>query len=305
MPFHEAALYGLNALLGAQFPNGAWPQQFSRPPDPNACPVRPASFPDSWPREFPGSKYSGFYTFNDNVMGDMVEVMALGFQVYHDQRCRRAIEWVGDFILLAQMPDPQPAWAQQYDLQMRPAWARKFEPPAVTGGESQGVIETLLRIYQETGQKRYLEAVPKALEYLRRSQLPDGRLARFYELRTNRPLYCTRDYVLTYSDSDTPTHYAFKVSNRLDSLEKQYRQALTLPTSDLGPKPYQRPSVSKRPPETQVRRVIDSLDDQGRWVEKGRLRYQDEPDSTDHIIDCRTFINNCRVLSNYVASGSP
>jgi hypothetical protein len=299
---HEAALYGLNALLDAQFPNGAWPQQFSRPPDPNTCPVRPASCPDSWPREFPGVKYSGFYTFNDNVMGDVVDVMALAFRVYHDRRYLRAIERVGDFILLAQMPEPQPAWAQQYDLQMHPAWARKFEPPAVTGGESQAVIETLLRVYQCTGRKQYLDAVPRALDYLRRSQLPDGRLARFYELKTNRPLYCTRDYVLTYSDSDTPTHYSFKVTNRLDSLEKEYRQMRALPASELGLGPYQRPGASGRPSQAQVERVIDSLDERGRWVEKGRLRYQDEPDVTDRIIDCRTFIRNCRVLSSYLAA---
>ena len=42
---------------------------------------------------------------------------------------------------------------------MHPAWARKFEPPSVTGGESQGIIRTLLRIYRETGERRYLDAV--------------------------------------------------------------------------------------------------------------------------------------------------
>ena len=31
-----------------------------------------------------------------------------------------------------QMPDPQPGWAQQYDYDMRPMWARKFEPAAIT-----------------------------------------------------------------------------------------------------------------------------------------------------------------------------
>jgi hypothetical protein len=301
---HEATLYGLNALLAAQFPNGAWPQQFSKHPDPDVCPVRPASYPASWSREFPNVRYAGFYTFNDNAMGDVMEVMALAFQIYQDKRYLRAVERMGDFILLAQMPDPQPAWAQQYDLQMHPAWARKFEPPAITGGESQGVMETLLRIYQVTDRKQYLDAVPRAIEYLRRSQLPDGRLARFYELQTNRPLYFTKDYVLTYSDADTPTHYSFKSGNRLDSLEKTYRQMCALPASALGPKPYRQPKSSARPSRAQVQRVIDSLDDQGRWVENGSLRYQDEGDPTERIIDCRTFINNCRLLSSYLAAES-
>ena len=301
---HESALYALNALLQAQFPNGAWPQQFSRPPDPNACPVLPASFPVSWPREFPGGKYAGYYTFNDNAMGDVVEVMVLAFQVYKEQRYLRAVERVGDFILRAQMPAPQPAWAQQYDLQMHPAWARKFEPPAVTGGESQAVIETLLRVYQVTGRKQYLDAVPRAVEYLRRSQLPDGRLARFYELQTNRPLYCTKDYVLTYSDGDTPTHYVFKVTNRLDALAKTYQRMQALPASELRPKPYQAPKSSGRPSKSQVQRVIDSLDERGRWVENSRLRYQDPPRGTERIVECRTFISNCRILSSFLAAES-
>jgi hypothetical protein len=125
--------------------------------------------------------------------------------------------------------------------------------------------------------------------------LPDGRLARFYELGTNRPLYCTKDYVLTYSDRDTPTHYAFKVGNRLNSLAKAYQQMLALPASELGPKPYSRPKSSARPSRSQVQRVIDSLDERGRWVEDDRLRYQDPPSKTERIIDCRTFINNCRI----------
>lgn len=41
---HEAALYGLDALLKAQFPNGAFPQGWLRPVEPK--PVRKARFPD-------------------------------------------------------------------------------------------------------------------------------------------------------------------------------------------------------------------------------------------------------------------
>jgi len=299
---HECVLYALQALLNAQYPNGAWPQRFSEPPDPNACPVLQASFPSSWPWEFPNTKYAGYYTFNDNVIGDVAETMSLARRVYGDERYLQAIERAGDFILRAQMPDPQPAWAQQYDLQMHPAWARKFEPPAITGGESQGIIRTLLQIYGETGKRRCLDAVPRAIAYLRRSELPDGRLARFYELRTSRPLYCTKDYVLTYSDRDVPTHYSFKAANRLDSLERAYRQMLALPASELGPKPYKRPLPSARPSGSQVRRVIDSLDARGRWVEQDRLRYQKEQGTTERIISCQTFITNCRILSSYLAA---
>src|SRR5690606_15434487 len=100
----------------------------------------------------------------------------------------------GDFIRLAQLPKPQPAWAQQYDADMHPAWARKFEPPAVSGAESQGVLRILMALYRRTGERRFLEPIPRALRYLKASRRDDGRLARFYELGTNRPLYLTTKY---------------------------------------------------------------------------------------------------------------
>ena len=100
---------------------------------------------------------------------------------------------------------------------MEPAWARRFEPPAITGGESFGVMQILLELYLAYGEPRFLEPIPRALAWAKAAQLPDGRMARFYELQTNRPLYFTREYALTYSDADLPTHYAFKVGNRTGS----------------------------------------------------------------------------------------
>ena len=79
-------------------------------------------------------------------------------------------------------------------------------------------------IYQQTGKPKYLSPLPKAIAYYRSSLLPDGKLARFYELKTNTPLYFTSDYVLTYSDDDMPTHYEFKTVNRLDGIEEEYER---------------------------------------------------------------------------------
>ena len=58
-----------------------------------------------------------------------------------------------------------------------------------------------MQLYRETGQRKFLEPVPRALAYLNRSRLPDGKLARFYELRTNKPLFFTADYQLTFNIS--------------------------------------------------------------------------------------------------------
>src|SRR3954462_7274873 len=112
-------------------------------------------------------------------MGDMIDVMLEASRVYSAPKYRDAAGRGGDFRVRAQMPEPQPAWAQQYDLAMHPAWARKFEPPAVTGGESQSAMRALLTLARETRDAKYLGAVQTALESLRRSRLPGGRLARF------------------------------------------------------------------------------------------------------------------------------
>ncbi|MCI0376862.1 MAG: hypothetical protein L0215_04600 [Gemmataceae bacterium] len=302
---HEAAQFGLAKLLEVQYPNGAWPQRYEKAPDPIKIPVKKASYPESWPRLFPGKDYRAFYTFNDNSIADAIDVLFEAERIYGEDKYRRAAEKAGDFMILAQMPDPQPGWAQQYDLDMHPAWARKFEPPAVTGGESQGVMRTLLKLCRATGHKKYLEPLPRALAYYRGSLLPDGRLARFYELKSNKPLYFTRKYELTYQDDDLPTHYAFKVGNGLDAIAKEYESLKNLdPAERKDPAP---PAKTKVTPAltAQVRKVIAALDEQGRWVENGTLRFQGPQDDTRRIIACNTFIRNVKTLSGYLRAAQP
>jgi len=299
---HEAAQYALARLLQAQYPIGAWPQRFDRPPDAERFPPKRASYPESWSQTYPGRSYSHDYTFNDNAIADVIDVMFEAGRTYGQEEYRAAAERAGGFILLAQMPEPQPAWAQQYDAEMHPAWARKFEPPAVTGGESQGVMRTLMQIYRETGDRKYLEPIPRAIAYFRRCGLPDGQLARFYELKTNRPLYFTKDYELTYSDADMPTHYAFKVGNGIERIEREYQRLLSLDPSRLRTEPAEPPRQASPGQIAAARAVIAALDDRGRWVEEGRLKYHGPDDPTRRVIDCRTFIANVAVLSNYLAT---
>src|SRR5690606_38208557 len=115
--------------------------------------------------------------------------------------------------------------AQQYNSKMQPAWARRFEPPSITGGEAQGILRTLIVVYHATGEEKYLEPIPRALEHPRGSKVTGGGLARFYELKTNRPLYFTREYDLVYHDQDLPTHYGFKVDERLDRISQERERA--------------------------------------------------------------------------------
>ena len=299
---HEAAEYGLERLLAVQYPIGAWPQRFTAPPDPAEFPVKKAGYPESWSRTYPKTGYSAFYTFNDNAINDVINVMFMAAKVYSDDRYRAAADRGGQFILLAQMPEPQPAWAQQYDADMHPAWARRFEPPSITGGESQGVMRSLLQLYRQTGDKKYLEPIPRAVAYFRRSRLPDGHLARFYELETNEPLYFTKQYELTYSDADMPTHYGFKVGNGMDSIEREYQRLVKSSASELGREPSKAPRRASKSQIARVEAVIAALDDRGRWVDEGRLSYHGDDDPSRRVIDCRTFIANLGILSSYLAT---
>ncbi len=192
------------------------------------------------------------------------------------------------------MPEPQPAWAQQYNYQMQPIWARKFEPPAVSGSESQDVLETLIRIANYTHQDKYLKPIPSALNYLKKSQLSDGRMARYYELRTNRPLYMSRQgkaYRLTYDDSDLPKHYGWKVPSRLDDIARQYEPKSTR-------------EQSEKIPEAKVREIIEALDEIGRWIsiyDGKRIVGQPKFAINQPYISSAVFSQNIEALSNYLA----
>lgn len=298
---HEAVTFALDSVVKAQFPNGGWAQVYAEFPEPDRFPVRQASIPTEWPRMYPGGDYWLHYTLNDNAIADTIEALSLAGRVYDSPRYRDAAIKAGEFLILAQLPESQPAWAQQYDVNMHPVWARKFEPPAVSGGESQGAIQALLGLYIETGDERFLKPIPAALAYLKAAQLSDGQLARFYELGTNKPLYMTKTYELTYDDGDLPTHYGFKVPSRLESLTRQYSELVPLSPDDLKKRREDRFRVARnRPKDEVVEAIINSMDRRGAWVEEGRLRYHGKGDGTREVIESSTFIRNLGLLSRYL-----
>jgi len=257
---HEAALAALDFLLNAQGETGGWPQVFP----------------------LTGRAYNDFWTFNDNTIADCVDVMMIASRTYSDERYRQSVLRCGEFILSAQLPEPQAAWAQQYDQDMKPAWARRFEPPAVTAGESGGAMTALINIALFTGDDKYLEPIPAALDWYRRSELQGedkGKWARFYELGTNKPLYMTSGtYFLTYDGSDTPDHYSFKGGYYPAGVEKRHSaimdRGLAQYIAESAAKPLSAEQKLARAKELEpkAQAVLEAQDARGRWVTKGKIQ---------------------------------
>lgn len=303
---HDAALYSLNSLLGAQYPAGGWSSSWDRFPERSPSeekfPIQKAALPatvsQQWPKDF-----TGCYVLNDSQMTNCIDTLLLAWRIYGEEKYLAAAKRAGDFLILAQLPEPQASWAQQYDAQMQPCWCRAFEPPAVTGGESQKIILSLIAVFEATQDKKYLAPIPAALAWFKRSELPGGKLARFYEVKTNRPIYFERGpggkgHTWTYSDANIADGYGYIVSSNLPALERKYQDALNgkLTGKPATKKPGSGPSAAA------VQKVIATLDERGAWIEKGTIRDAEgkKVDPAGGIIRSETFIKNLDVLSSYV-----
>jgi hypothetical protein len=286
--------YGLEGLLRAQYSNGAWPQGYdgkyrSAPhpgplPEGEGSPSKPARLPKEWSRTPDVKEYWFQYTFNDGAMGDCIETLLEAHRRFKKPEYLEAARRGGDFILLAQLPNPQRGWAQQYNFAMEPAWARRFEPPSVSSGESAGVIRTLVDLYVAKGEEKYLKPIPAAIEWLKGSQIASNKWARFYELGSNKPLYFTKDYRLVYTDDDLPTHYSFQGPAGVADAIAYYEEVQRV-GRDRTKTRAERQALA--PSEARVREIISALDEKGRWITKGR-------------IESRAFIENVNRLCDYL-----
>lgn len=201
---------GFEYLLAAQYPNGGWPQ--------------------FWPLR--QTKYYDHITYNDGAMIRVMELLddvAAGAEPYvfvdavRRGRARAAVARGVDCILQTQIRQDGTltGWCAQHDEEtLAPAWARAYEPPSLSGGETVGVVRFLMSIEHPTpeivaavsGAVAWLDKVALQGVRLARVRRGDGRderwlvedssapllWARFYELGTNRPLYLDRDSVFRY-----------------------------------------------------------------------------------------------------------
>lgn len=268
--------FGFDGLLAAQAPNGGWGQHYKGAADPK-LPVIPPAIPNPWPHVWPNVDYTGFYTLNDNNIKVAIILLLRAYELEKNERYLNAAKKAGDFLLLARLPEPHPAWAQQYNERMEPVWARKFEPPAVCSVESLGALSALHELWLGTGDERYLEPMKPVLAWLEKVRLPDGRWARFYELGTNRPLYCkAKTYEITFEDTDLPTHYGFKTESSFernltklkDSLSKDRAELLRKRADPDAPKRW----ASRARNEVEaVKQALQTQDRKGWWLKKDQI----------------------------------
>ncbi len=294
VPLKAAVRFGIDALLAAQAPIGAWGQHYTGPADATA-PVKKAAMPAKWSRVWPDIDYTSFYTLNDNNLFSLLLLLIRAHDLEKDEKYLAAARKLGDFLLLAQLPEPQPGWAQQYNHEMEPVWARKFEPPAVSGHESFGALRTLHELWAATGDEKYLAPMKSALAWLERSKLSDGCIARFYEMGTNKPLFCKREtYELTYDDSDLPTHYGFKSDDEFQEDLDQFKEQLAMTREEITAKranPTDEKKWASRAKSLapKVTTALTTQDKKGYWLK-------------DDMIDAGEFVKSLKAMSSYVES---
>lgn len=290
-PIQTALNFGLNRMIDAQYPTGAWPQRFNgKPHDPAQHPIRPAHIPTNWTHQWPHQDYSGYYTLNDHTQSDCIHVMLEAYRRSGDRRFLEAAQRGGEFLILAQLPEPQPAWAQQYNFAMEPDWARAFEPPSVCASESGGAVRTLIDLYLESGDKKFLRPIPPFIAWLNRSQLGSNRWARLYELTSNKPIYGDRDgkihYQLDEISAERRRGYAWQGDFDLPETIARYEEIRRDGREKYLTK--QKPRAQPRPPTpAEISAILQRQDEQGRWL-------------VSSGINMRQFIGNMEKLSAYL-----
>ena len=236
--FRQGFLKGVDYLFDAQYDNGGWPQRFPKP-----------------------GGYSRHITFNDgamigamSVLRDIAEKKG-GYTFVDEDRRRKAKEAVQkgiECVLKCQIvvDGKRTAWCQQHDGKtFEPRPARTYEKISICSGESVGIVKFLMAIDNPT--KEIVEAIQNSVDWFDRVKLtgirqvnkPDDSergsdkviikdakapplWARFYQIGTNRPIFCGRDGKIKYSlaeiEHERRTGYSWYGRGPADLLARDY-----------------------------------------------------------------------------------
>lgn len=215
--YKEACLKGIDFVLSAQFSNGGWPQYF---------PLQ-----DNYSRRitFNDGVFCGIMELLRKIKDKNPDFSFVGNEIRG--KAENAFENGLDCIIKAQIRDNGrlTVWCQQHhEVDLQPVWARAFEPPSICNGESVPVVLLLMSI--NNPDERIIKSVESAVKWFSDSKIyntkvetiqapPEKSLwrtishdrivvtdtlappiwTRYYELGTNRPLFCDRDSAFLYS----------------------------------------------------------------------------------------------------------
>lgn len=122
-------------------------------------------------------------------------------------------------------------WAQQHDHNsLKPVWGRSYEMPAYATSESVKVIELLQRHQKYFTPATLSElavsaATEFAVDFLRTLRLPDGSWARFYDLKTEKPIFANRDGTIVHGieEVDPERRYGYSwFNNAAEDIIRQH-----------------------------------------------------------------------------------
>ncbi len=255
----RSALETAEFTLSAQHPDGAWHSDYPAPP----------------------RSYLELPMLNDRVTISSVRELMLVYRHSSDPRYLEAVERTGQWLIDHQLEEPTPGWAQHYDFDYRPAWGRRFEPPCACGARSADVIDVLIDIHLLTGDPRYLQPIPAALAWLDRARTGPNEWARFYEVKTGRPLYAAIEcepWVRYERDEGLYTGYAqwgsLPFETRLARWERlQEIGRLALIAEESAPMSLQQARELVEAEEEYVREVCAPDGSLGSWpTQQGKVR---------------------------------
>ncbi|MGI9238381.1 MAG: pectate lyase [Woeseiaceae bacterium] len=184
--YREPTLKALEFLLRSQYPNGAWPQRY---------PLRDDYAHDGFP------DYTSFYTLNDGSAQANIELLLDAHTSLGNPRYLEGARLGVDALIALQGPVGQACWAEQYGFDMQPIAARTHEPAGYVVRESLGVVSVLQRFYLLTGDRKYLDPIPRCFDWFdrinRESAAEMYPRPRYWEPGSNRPLYVVKTEELT------------------------------------------------------------------------------------------------------------
>lgn len=274
-----------------------------------------------WPHKYPRQgNYHDFATYNDGGVNDCTRVMMDAHRFYPgDEAIEKSLRKAARFIMISQLPPPQPGWAQQYNEFLQPAWARSFEPPSVCPAVTVKNIHSLIDLYLVLGDATLLEPIPDSLRWLHEIRMENGKWARFVELGTNKPLYYDRGRIRVNSVDELHIErrrgygYETNLQPMLKTVGERYEKALKLGRNGLRKAEtpeFTKEQLTRRLDELDgpVRNIMQAQESSGAWIThndrfKTRMpkgvRWNGQHEVTDRI-SSSVFNRNVATLCQYI-----